>query len=96
MWCAARRFDTPSLGFILIPDNPKEMLCGAFTRKHKFEFVCNLTKRMRKKIFKREGRQRLIVGGLFNSPWPLPTTWRGRAKTWERETEAILHTSLAA
>lgn len=56
MWCAARRFDTPSLGFILIPDNPKEMLCGAFTRKHKFEFVCNLTKRMRKKIFKRGGK----------------------------------------
>lgn len=54
LWCAVRCFDTPSLGFIPIPDNPRETLCRAFTRKHKFE---SLTKRMRRKICKRGGRE---------------------------------------
>lgn len=77
-------FDTPSLGFILIPDNHMETLHRAFNRKHKCDSMCNFTKWERKSI-----RWRETEGDSWGSP-------KGRAKTWEGGTETILHTLLAA
>lgn len=57
LWC----FDTSTVGFIPIPDNPTVVLCRAFTRKNIFT-VCNLTKAIRKAIFRGE-----YVGGSLTN-----------------------------